>query len=818
MAAIDDLIAQIEDKVLRERLMVETNRITKDKKFGLVFEDHLPELTPIYSAQVKKNSKVALRDGNLVDLWRVLFVKDGEAHCRNIGSGVTRQIPVDNLVVVRQFGEPIFPALVPMDKVQNGPVDTPWHTLIEADNHHALQLLEYLYAGKVDCIYIDPPYNTGARDWKYNNDYVDTNDRWRHSKWLAMMRRRLSLARILLHPKKGVLIVTIDEHEVHHLGMLLEEMFPSAFRQMVTIVITPGGVTQGRFARVEEYAFYCFNEEASPAFSKDDLLSQEVAVNNASSETFWQSLIRRGVNARREDRPGMFYPIFIDPDRKKIVSIGEPLPRGELPDYSEAAKGKVAWPIRSDGSLGRWRIGPSSCKSFLKSGFLKLGGYDKKRQTWTVLYLQRNTLSDIESGTIEITGKDEESGAVELAYTEGYGKLKPIKTVWNRSLHHAGSHGSTLLRNILRDSNKFAFPKSIYSTKDAIAAIVRDRPQALIIDFFAGSGTTLHSINLLNAIDGGKRRCILVTNNEVSEDEARYLSNKEGLRPGDSAWEAQGVCRSVAWPRSKYTILGQRDDGSVLEGEYLSGETVAKEKPRKFQQISFTSIHDLHTAAKKKQLIALIEDIPQSEVKKDSAFVVSEAHSTSILFDESQADIWLEALEGQEHITDFYIVTASKTVFDDLKARIHNLLGPMVVVEEKRRPMRDGFPANLEYFRLDFLDKDHVALGRQFREILPILWLRAGAIGPRPELPKNKQLPVMVIPEHNPFAILVNETRFADFVAELEGRSDLTHAYVVTDSEEAFQEMAGQLIVPNVIQLYRDYLENFVINKGEGSS
>lgn len=170
MAAIDDLIAQIEDKALRERLRMEANRITKDKKFGLVFEDHLPELTPIYSAKVRRHSKMALRDGPLADLWRVLFVRDGEAQCRNIGSGATRQIPVDDLVVVRQFGEPIFPALAPVDRVQNGPDDAPWHPLIEADNYHALQLLEYLYAGKVDCIYIDPPYNSGARDWKYNND------------------------------------------------------------------------------------------------------------------------------------------------------------------------------------------------------------------------------------------------------------------------------------------------------------------------------------------------------------------------------------------------------------------------------------------------------------------------------------------------------------------------------------------------------------------------------------------------------------------------------------------------------------------------
>jgi adenine-specific DNA-methyltransferase len=163
VSAIDDLIAQIEDKVLRERLKIETDRIAKEKKFGLVFEEHLPELTPLYKAEVRKGSVVAKRGGDLTNLWRVLSVSDGQVVCMNYNSGEKSQFPVEELMVVANFGEPIFPTLVPMDRVQNGPDDAPWHTLIEADNYHALQLLEYLYTGQVDCIYIDPPYNTGAR-------------------------------------------------------------------------------------------------------------------------------------------------------------------------------------------------------------------------------------------------------------------------------------------------------------------------------------------------------------------------------------------------------------------------------------------------------------------------------------------------------------------------------------------------------------------------------------------------------------------------------------------------------------------------------
>ncbi len=217
MAAIHDLLNQITDPKLRERITREWEAATRHKKFGLVFEQHLPEVVPIYSAKPRKGDLVAKRSGSLNETWRVRRIEGGTAHLmkpRQAGekesAGERMTLPVAELVVVKQFGDPIFPTLVPMDAVQNGPADAPWHTLIEADNYHALQLLEYLYAGKVDCIYIDPPYNSGARDWKYNNDYVDGNDSWRHSKWLSFMEKRLRIAKRILNPEASVLIVTMS--------------------------------------------------------------------------------------------------------------------------------------------------------------------------------------------------------------------------------------------------------------------------------------------------------------------------------------------------------------------------------------------------------------------------------------------------------------------------------------------------------------------------------------------------------------------------------------------------------------------------------
>ena len=152
MAAIDDLIAQIDDKVLRKRLKIETDRIAKEKKFGLVFEEHLPELTPLYNAEIRVGSRVASRGGDLSELWRVLSILAGQGICVNYRSGERKEFPIHEIMAVANFGEPIFPTLMPVDKIRNGPSDAPWHTLIEADNYHALQLFEYLYTGQVDCI------------------------------------------------------------------------------------------------------------------------------------------------------------------------------------------------------------------------------------------------------------------------------------------------------------------------------------------------------------------------------------------------------------------------------------------------------------------------------------------------------------------------------------------------------------------------------------------------------------------------------------------------------------------------------------------
>jgi len=818
MAAIDDLIAQIDDAALRVRLKEEADRLRRDKKFGLVFEEHLPELTPIYDAEIRRGVLVAKRGAAINQVWRVLQVEDGKAHCLDRASGEREWLPLAELVMVLEFGQPIYPALTSLGRVENGPADAPWHTLIEADNYHALQLLEYIYAGQVDCIYIDPPYNKGARDWKYNNDYVDSNDRWRHSKWLAMMRRRLVLAKRLLKPDTGVIIVTVDENELHHLGMLMQSVFSDAYQQLVTIVITSKGVAKQGLGRVEEYAVYAYLGNSSATLTNDDLLTHDPS---QGTKTPWASLLRRGTNAAPSDRPGLVYPILVDPDSGAIKGVGETLAervargefnKDELNRWNPTRSKSEAWPIRSDGSLGTWQVKPTKLMDLNKSGFVKLGRFDGARISWAVNYLKRGPIKAIEQGDLIVKGYEWEGGPAILEYLDDSKNSRRAKTVWYRTMHDAGTYGSNLLRSIL-GTRLFDFPKSLYAVRDTLSTVVADNRTAIIVDFFAGSGTTLHAVDLLNLSDSGRRRCILVTNNEVSEDVAVALS-ASGHYPGDREWEEQGICRSITWPRCKYAITGHRDDGSTLQGEYLTTVFATKERDRSFRQLSFADPATL-TTARKKDIVSLIDAIPTGEIKSGTVYYISadESRTAAILFDDTQADAFVEALDGMDHITHFYIVTQSNKRFQELKERIEDLLGPIEVQEEEKRPMQDGFPANLEYFKLHFLDKDRVALGRQFREILPLLWLRAGAVGARPVLPDDEPVPSMLIPPGSPFAVLVDETCFADFQAALSKRSDITHVYLVTDSVEAYQEMAAEMAAPHVIQLYRDYLENFAINR-----
>ena len=447
----------------------------------------------------------------------------------------------------------------------------PWNFILEGDNLQALYLLEKTHKGRIDCIYIDPPYNTGAKDWKYNNDYVVKEDVYRHSKWLSMMKSRLLIAKRLLNQSTGVLICTIDEKEFSHLGCLLEEIFPEAYIQMVTIVINPKGSTRGRFSRVEEYAYFCFMPNAYVVNGTDSMLGAK-DYNNINNKPRWKGLLRSGIGARREDSPNLFYPILIDLNNNRIVCANPPLPSTQSVDKTASINGYfAAWPIRDDGTEGRWMLSYDTFNNMLSKGYIQMGKFDKIRHTYGFSYLSKKYQEQINSGELSIVDWSDNGQSVVVQYSNI--QTRQIKTVWNRTRHDAGAYGSDLVSDVIGKSRAFTYPKSLYSEYDALSAIIRNNKKAIVLDFFAGSGTTQHAINLLNSEDGGNRQCIMVTNNEVSVEEEKKLT-QQGFKKGDDEWEALGIAKSVTWPRTLCSIIGCDINGNALQGDYGVEEEV----------------------------------------------------------------------------------------------------------------------------------------------------------------------------------------------------------------------------------------------------
>lgn len=407
----------------------------------------------------------------------------------------------------------------------------------------------------------------------------------------------------------------------------------------------------------------------------------------------WASLQRSGSNSRRFERPNLFYPMFFDKITGEFVSTGDSLPITQdrktiiVPDGQ-----KVAFPLGRNDDERTWQLSQDTFISLLNRGYVKFGNWQSDEKI-TISYLSSGLIKQIEDGEIQVKGYDKDGSVI----LDGDSKVKPL-SVWNKSCHSASDQGTSLINSIFYDK-RFSFPKSLYSTRDALWFFVANKPNAIIIDFFAGSGTTLHAVNLLNAEDGGNRRCIMVTNNEVSADEAKALSDS-GYHPGDEEWEKLGIARYVTWPRTVCSIEGHDVKGNPLKGNYLGSD----------------------------------------------------------------------------------------------------------------KPMADGFKANAAFFKLGFLDKTSVALGRQFKEMLPTLWMKAGAIGKCPTI--SEDIPDMLILPENKFAVLIDEMSYMTFEKRIAEHPEIETIYIVTDSEPGYREMIAAFEGKNTYQLYRDYLDNFRINTG----
>lgn len=430
--------------------------------FGLNFERHRPEAVELPLRPIRKGDKVRVlpergstKKGDQ-RLWLVKKIgKEGKVAVLELpdaGEPQTKTVPLDDLIVVAEFKDTLYPGLVSTGKVVRGG-DKPCHTIINGENYHVLKALTYTHRGKVDAIYIDPPYNTGAKDWKYNNDYVEGDDLYRHSKWLAMMERRLLVARELLNPADSVLIVTIDEKEYLRLGLLIEQTFPEATIQMVSSVINPKGASRGTgFRRTDEYIFVAMLGKATPIRLQlgPDWSSSAVGAtasqeeDGAAAETpEWTSMMRRGSHSARSERPGLFFPIYAAPDGSRILEVGESVPIGS-PLPSDRPGMTTIWPRRSNGSDGVWQVGPSELRNRIKQGRVRLG-----RATaygFVVNYLPDGAYAAVLSDRFEIIGHADD-GSIIARGRRDTRRIAPSQ--WKIASHNASEHGTAFLSSLL---------------------------------------------------------------------------------------------------------------------------------------------------------------------------------------------------------------------------------------------------------------------------------------------------------------------------------------------------------------------------------
>ncbi|MCX6928399.1 MAG: DNA methyltransferase [Verrucomicrobia bacterium] len=695
MAKIEDLVAQIPDERLKKAIGAEVRELKKNKKFGLVFEEHLPETVRLPKLPVKEGELVAKKRDSGNDLWRVKTIRKGVATLERAVEGyplpseIGVEVPVAELVVVRSFGDPIYPALVPVDRVARGGPDKPWHMLINADNFHALQLILYAYEGKVDVIYIDPPYNSGARDWKYNNDYVDKSDSFRHSKWLSMMKKRLLLAKRLLR-KDGVLIVTIDENELHHLGVLLESIFANNLRHMVTLVINPKGAGKKNFARTEEHALFCVPNTGQSVvnanFIKDlahvgvteellqeeedeefDLMEESITeeppelphdikpedlpfpIGELDQWELRHARRRGNESSYRHQRKNQFYPIYINVETRTVEDIGDALPLDEQPSFKKRDGLTPVWPIDKEGNHRCWRFIPPSMRTVLEEQRLIVGRQDSTTGNWTLNIWEPKT------------------------------KHKKVKTVWWHSRHDAGTHGTSMLHQILGRRDAFPFPKSLYAVRDTLLTVIGNRPNALVLDFFAGSGTTLHATALINAQLGGNRRCILVSYNEPGEKAAKKLQ-KQGHVLGDPAFEAVGVSESVSWPRIKFATNGKRDDGTALKGTYIDLDGHPKglrwadgfDENLEYFRLDFLNPDEVARGDAFKAIVPIIWMVAgcrgeREESKGSTPWFIPKHSPFAVLIQEKQFRDFREKLAERKDIEWVFLITDSEENFGQMR-------------------------------------------------------------------------------------------------------------------------------------------------------
>lgn len=389
-------------------------------------------------------------------------------------------------------------------RLDSAPVGSPNHVLIEGDNLNALAALSYTHAGKIDVIYIDPPYNTGKADeFKYNDKYVDASDGYRHSKWLSFMSKRLRISKLLLKDT-GLLFISIDDNEIAQLKCLCDEIFNSSTDKAKTnclgvLIWNLGTGTQaGHFTRAHEYVLaYALNKDNVPNFTGGDGEIDHSALKKIS---------KKNPPVRYTFKAGVK---FLAVDGTELTGEWGGSEKTKLLDGRMVAEnGKLKYDVTLEAGFAMIQ----QMKSWFKGDMT----IDSKGQHVTEFYFNSSGV---------------------LHYKKERSIINPPSVISDCGSTKAGSID---LANIVGSADTFGYPKPVNLIKFLLSLQGKN---STILDFFAGSGTTLHATMQLNAEDGGHRKCILVTNNE------------------------NNICENVTYERNKRVIQGY----TTPKGEQVAG-------------------------------------------------------------------------------------------------------------------------------------------------------------------------------------------------------------------------------------------------------
>ena len=378
-----------------------------------------------------------------------------------------------------------------------------YNFLLEGDNLHSLRLLEKTHRGQIDLIYIDPPYNTGNKDFVYQDDKIGRDDGYRHSKWLSFLSARLEIAQRLLSDS-GAIFISIDDNEIANLRLLCDQVFGEEnFVNQITLLCNPKGRSQDKyFATCHEYLLV-YSKRPLPAgsFSIDksnERIEQDYSKEDEGGKYRLLELRNTHREFDRSNRPNLFYPIYVCPDEP----TGSTVSLVQDDDHS-----LPVYPMWPDGHEGCWTWGQPLVQ---KDMHLLVG--QRKGRNWKIY-----------RKAYAVTG-----GAV---------AKQKMFSIWREPEYYT-EKGQVEFGKIFLGSSKNDFPQP--KAVEYIKAIIRtmQNHNGLVLDFFAGSGTTGQALLELNREDGGNRRFILCTNNEAN------------------------ICENITYPRLKTVITGVREDRS----------------------------------------------------------------------------------------------------------------------------------------------------------------------------------------------------------------------------------------------------------------